>query len=139
MNTEQLRRTSSLFVYCNFLALLSTTICSQTINKQFVNIADESLTDYSFLSWYHYTKTKNYLKRRYRIRHWIPMFIGTPCRSMALIKLCKTNFWNQNEPTNYLFKPCVFPYTGWPTMDKFLMNKLRVQLSLKSRPLWVTP
>ena len=61
----------TLFVYCNFLALLSTTICSQTINKQFVNIADESLTDYSFLSWYHYTKTKNYLKRRYRIRHWI--------------------------------------------------------------------
>ena len=28
---------------------------------------------------YHYTKSKNYLKRRYRIRHWIPMFIGTPC------------------------------------------------------------
>ena len=23
--------------------------------------------------------SKNYLKRRYRIRYWIPMFIGTPC------------------------------------------------------------
>ena len=44
-----------------------------------MNIADETLTDYSFLSGYHYTKSKNYLKRRYRIRHWIPMFIGTPC------------------------------------------------------------
>ena len=42
---------------------------NQNINKQNVNIADETLTDYSFLSWYHYTKSKNYLKRRYRIRH----------------------------------------------------------------------
>ena len=57
------------FVYCNFLILLSTTVCSQNINKQNVNIADETLTDYSFLSRYHYTKSKNYLKRRYRIRH----------------------------------------------------------------------
>ena len=31
--------------------------------------ADKTLTDYSFLSRYHYTKSKNYLKRRYRIRH----------------------------------------------------------------------
>ena len=68
------------FVYCNFLILLSTTVCGQNINKQILNKADETLTDYSFLSWYHYTKSKNYLKRRYRIRHWIPMFIGTPCR-----------------------------------------------------------
>ena len=37
-------------------------------SKQNVNIADETLTDYSFFSWYHYTKTKNYLKRRDRIR-----------------------------------------------------------------------
>ena len=41
----------------------------QNKNKQIVNIADENLTDYSFLNWYHYTKLKNYLKRRYRIRH----------------------------------------------------------------------
>ena len=34
-----------------------------------VNIADETLTDYSFLSRYHYTKSKNYLKRRHQIRH----------------------------------------------------------------------
>ena len=46
--------------YCNFLVLLSTTICNQNINKQ--NIADKTLTDYSFLSRYHYTKSKNYLK-----------------------------------------------------------------------------
>ena len=53
--------------------------CSQNINKQNLNIADETLTDYSFLSRYHHIKSKNYLKRRYRFRHWIPMFIGTPC------------------------------------------------------------
>ena len=69
----------SLFVYCNFLVLLSTTVCSQNRNKQIVNIADETLTDYSFLSRYHYTKSKNYLKRQYWICYWIPMFIGTPC------------------------------------------------------------
>ena len=48
-------------------------VCSQNINKQNVNIADETL------SRYHYTISKNNLKRRYRIRNWIPMFIGTPC------------------------------------------------------------
>ena len=69
----------TLFKYCNFLVLLSTPLCSQKINKQIVNIADENLLDHSVLSRYHYTKSKNYLKRRYRIRHWIPMFIGTPC------------------------------------------------------------
>ena len=52
-----------------FSCLLSTTVFSQNINKQNVNIADETLTDYGFLSTYHYTKSKNYLKRRYRIRH----------------------------------------------------------------------
>jgi len=73
---EQWRRTSLLCFYTAiFLFVLSTTVCSQNINKQIVNIADENPTDYSFLSRYHYTKSKNYLKRRYRIRHWIPMFM----------------------------------------------------------------
>ena len=40
----------SLFVYCNFLVLLSITVRSQNINKQNVNRADETLTDYSFLT-----------------------------------------------------------------------------------------
>ena len=55
----------------SLLPLISvlTTVCSQNINKQIVNIADENLTDYSFLSRFPYTKSKNYLKRRYRIRH----------------------------------------------------------------------
>ena len=66
----------TLFVYCNFLVLL--TVCSQNINKQNVNIADETLTDYNFLSRYHYSKSKNYLKRRYPIRHWIPNLLGHP-------------------------------------------------------------
>ena len=59
----------TLFVYCNFLVLLSTPLCSEDISKQIVNIADENLSDYSFLSRYHFTKSKNYLKRRYRVRH----------------------------------------------------------------------
>jgi len=46
-------------VYCNFLVLLSTTVCSQNINKQNVNIADETI-------------------------HWIPMFNGTPCSKLNL-------------------------------------------------------
>ena len=33
----------TMFVYCNFLVLLSTTVCSQNINKQNVNIADKLL------------------------------------------------------------------------------------------------
>ena len=63
------------YVYCNFLVLFSTSVYV----KQSVNKADENLSDFNFLSRYHYTKSKNYLKRRYRIRHWIPMFIGKPC------------------------------------------------------------
>ena len=59
----------TLFVYCHFLVLLCTTVCSQNINKQNVNIADQTLTDDNFLSRYHYTKSKNYLNRRYRIPH----------------------------------------------------------------------
>jgi len=65
MKTEKF----TVFVYCNFLVLLSTTVCSQNINKQIVNIADENITDHKYLSMYHYTKSKNHLKRRYRIRH----------------------------------------------------------------------
>ena len=78
----------TLFVYCKFLVLLSTPLSSQNINKQNVNIEDENLKDYSFLS--HYAKSKNYLKRRNRIRHWIPMFIGTPCISKYTVsgKIC---------------------------------------------------
>ena len=49
-------------VYCNILVLLSTTGCSQNINTQIVNIADKNLMDHSFLSRYHFTKSKNYLK-----------------------------------------------------------------------------
>ena len=62
----------TLFAYCNFLDLLSTTVCSQNINKQNVNISDET---YRFqLSqkvslYYLIIIIKNYLKRLYRIRH----------------------------------------------------------------------
>ena len=45
---EEQSRKFTLFVYYNFLVLLSTPVCSQNINKQNVNIADENLTDYAF-------------------------------------------------------------------------------------------
>ena len=67
MNSED-GQVYSVCIY-NFLVLLSTTVCSQNINKQIVDIADENLTKYSFRSSYRYTKIKNYLKRLYRIRH----------------------------------------------------------------------
>jgi len=46
-----------------------TRIQSKHKNKQNVNIADENLIGYRFLSRNHYSKSKNYLKIRYRIRH----------------------------------------------------------------------
>ena len=46
LRDEQCMKTDkfTLFVYCKFLVLLSTTVCSQNINKQIVNKADENLT-----------------------------------------------------------------------------------------------
>jgi len=44
-----------------FFVLLSTTVCSQNLNKKNVNIADETLTDYSFLSRHHYTKSQEFI------------------------------------------------------------------------------
>ena len=94
----------TLFVFYNFLVLLSTTVCSQKINKQNVNIADETLTDYSFLGRYHYTKSKNYLKRRYRIRHWIPMFFGTLCINVFQLTLYyKNGISDSQQCTLYLY------------------------------------
>ena len=34
----------TVFVFCNFLVLLSTTVCIQNINKQIVNITDKNPT-----------------------------------------------------------------------------------------------
>ena len=51
---------------------------SQNINKQNVNIADETLTDYSFLSMYHYTKSKNYLKYDIEFVTEFPCLLGHP-------------------------------------------------------------
>ena len=82
---EQWRRISLHCLYTAiFLFYYSTTVCSLNINKQNLNIADETLIDYSFLNRYHYTKSNNYLKRRYRICHWIPMFIGTLCMNVEI-------------------------------------------------------
>ena len=79
MNSED-GQLFTLFVYCNFLVLLSTIVYSQNINKQNVNIADETLTDYSFLSGYHYTKSKNYLKDDIEFVTECPCLLGHPVR-----------------------------------------------------------
>ena len=52
---------------------------------------DVNLSDFSFLSRYHYNKSKNYLKRRYQIRHWIPMFILDIC-TVAVLQI---KLWNR--------------------------------------------
>ena len=59
-----------------------------------VNIADETLTDYKILGRYHFTKSKNFLKTIW-IGHWIPMFIGTPCRTSysAIIRGVRSLKW----------------------------------------------
>ena len=82
-----------------------------------MNIADETLTGYSFLSRYHYTKSKNYLKRRYRIRQWIPMFIGTPCIKLFL-KNHKTS--QMRKSTKYLNIIC-FHSPGISTVYLYYM------------------
>ena len=48
------------------------------INKPIVSIADENLTDYSFLSRYYYTKSKNYLKEFIKIVTQFPCLLGHP-------------------------------------------------------------
>ena len=52
---------------CNGVSIMSPT--TYNINKLNVSIVDETLTDYCFLGRYDYTKSRNYLKRRYQIRH----------------------------------------------------------------------
>ena len=53
---EQWRRTSSLCKCTTIFLFYFTTVYSQNINTQIVNIADKTLTDYSFLSDTIYTK-----------------------------------------------------------------------------------
>ena len=65
---EQGRRTSLLCFYTAIFLFYSVQPYT-VINRQNVNIADETLIDNNFLSRYHYTKSKNYLKRLYQIRH----------------------------------------------------------------------
>ena len=63
---------------CNFLVLLSTNVCSQNITKQIVNKADENAMNYSFLSGYHYTKSKNYFKDYFEFVTEFPCLLGHP-------------------------------------------------------------
>ena len=111
-----IRTSQQMLVYCSFLVLLSTTVCSQNINKQNVNIADETLTDYSFLSRYYYNKSKNYLKKRYRIRHWIPMFIGT---TLYIKRYNKKAF-----PYVFTFLLCYLDFLLWSMVCTFKFSSI---------------
>ena len=102
-----------MFVYCNFLVLQDTTVYSQNINKQNVNIADETLIGYSFLNRYHYTKSKNYWKDDIKFVNEFPCLLGHPVLSRIFYQylrlkkikhcgkinmpdaLCETMFWGQ--------------------------------------------
>ena len=64
-----------------FSCTTSTTVCSQNINKQNVNIAYENPMDYSFFSTYHYTKSKNYSKDNIEIVTKFPCLLGHPVAS----------------------------------------------------------
>ena len=65
---EQWRRTSLLCIL-QFSCFLSTTVCSQNINKQNVNIADETLMDYSFLSHPGLTRVRGVRFLRFKVSH----------------------------------------------------------------------
>ena len=113
MNSED-GQVNTLFVYCNYLVLLSTTVCSQNYKQtKCKHSRRNSYRLYSFLGRYHYAKSKNHLKRRYRIRHWIPMFIGTHCkitisRNFSFDKIEKSTSLIIGFDTTYDFKTYVY-------------------------------
>ena len=76
---EQWRQTSLLCLYTAIFLFYQVQPNAVKTKQTKCEHGTQTHSDYSFLSRYHYTKSKKYLKRRYRIRHWIPMFIGTPC------------------------------------------------------------
>ena len=45
----------------------------------------------------------HYLKRRYRIFHWIPMYIGTPCSIKPIEKLSRRHFINSFDDSKSLW------------------------------------
>ena len=77
----------------------------QSKHKQ-TNIADETLTDYSFLSWYHYTKSKNYLKDDIEFVTEFPCLLGHP---LQYILAYIYTFHRINVITN-----CDFLITNYP-------------------------
>ena len=74
---KQWRRTSLLCLYTAIFLFYYKYNCMQSKRKQ--TKCEHSRRNSYRLQLSQFTKSKNYLKRRYQIRHWIPMFIGTPC------------------------------------------------------------
>ena len=59
--------------------MANTTVCNENINKQIVNIADETLTDYGFLNRYHFKLNKRIiLKDDIEFVTEFPCFLGHP-------------------------------------------------------------
>ena len=59
-----------------------------------MNKADETLTDYSYLSRYHYNKSKNYIKDDIEFVTEFPCLLGHPVRYIKL--------WNRKTSLNNL-------------------------------------
>jgi len=117
LQDEQWRRTSLLSLYNVIFLLYLLYNFMQWKHKQTnCKHRDENLSDFSFLSRYHHTKSKNYLKRQYRIRHWIPMSILDICTVAVLqIKLWnrKTTFIKSHV---YLFWNRLIKWDGFDTL-----------------------
>jgi len=109
----------------------------QNINKQHVTIADETFTDYSFLSYYHNTKLNNYLKRRYRIRHWIPMFIGTPCSFNTILKL-QYNYYYYFSSTDTNLSEVYETNVAPTSASSYPTLKMHFQSQTSLRKVWGT-
>ena len=67
--------------------MANTTVCNENINKQIVNIADETLTDYGFLNRYHFKLNKRIiLKDDIEFVTEFPCFLGHPVASFEMLK-----------------------------------------------------
>ena len=89
--------------------------------------------------------SKKYLKRRYRIRYWIPMFIGTPCRKIKSYPEIfyfwsnKITWWNEMEysPNNMRRKNPTVLTTSFCIFHKSEIINQHLLIFLKSlKALW---
>ena len=94
LQDEQWRRTSLL---CLYTVIFSTPVCSQNTNKQNVNIADETLTDYSFLS---ILNQRIISKDDIEFVTEFPCLLGHPVYYTLLVCLFESKKMSKNVRTN---------------------------------------